>query len=403
MTTAGETAGGQDEKSLIEKATIGAVTFLIAVATGVLVVVLAHFTVGWALSNGLYRNALAVQPRHKELAVRVREVTDSEIVLEAPVPRQDIGHPGRLGLRWDDGHGVLGEVISVDGMRVRREFGHRTGPPPICGGDLAACPPVEIDPYVYPNDPTDVGLGFEEVVYDSPLGPTTAWLVPGETTGRWAVLCHGWTAEKRELIRMLPSFHGRGYSTLVIDYRNDPGAPMDATGRHRFGLSEWGDLEAAVAFTGGRNVDHLVVGGCSTGAAVVMAFLERSEVASAVDGVVLDAPNVILAEAVRHRTRERRLTPLMIEFGLWMADLRWKIDWEATNYVQRADQILRVPTLVFHGTSDQVIPISVSRQLEARASEVVELVESPAAGHVMSWNADPERYEGYLTRFLDRL
>jgi len=397
------------------------VTFLIAVATGVLVVVLAHFMVGWALSNGLYRNALAVQPRHKELAVRVREVTDSEIVLEAPVPRQDIGHPGRLGLRWDDGHGVLGEVLSVDGMRVTRQFSPESGArtqgsrlrsaksttlgslPPVCEGDLEGCAPVEIDPYVYPNDPTDVGLGFEEVVYDSPLGPTTAWLVPGETRGRWAVLCHGWTAEKRELIRMLPSFHGRGYSTLVIDYRNDPGAPMDATGRYRFGLSEWGDLEAAVAFTGGRSVDHLVVGGCSTGAAVVMAFLERSELASAVDGVVLDAPNVILAEAVRHGTRERRVTPLMIEFGLWMADLRWKIDWEATNYVQRADQILRVPTLVFHGTSDQVIPISVSRQLEARASEVVELVETPAAGHVMSWNADPERYEGYLTRFLDRL
>jgi len=134
-----------------------------------------------------------------------------------------------------------------------------------------------------------------------------------------------------------------------------------------------------------------------------MAFLERSDLASALDGVVLDAPNVSLAEAVRHGTRDRRATPLMIEFGLWMADLRWKTDWEATNYVQRDDRILRVPTLVFHGTSDQVIPISVSRQLEAQAPEVVELVETPAAGHVMSWNADPERYEGYLTRFLDRL
>jgi alpha-beta hydrolase superfamily lysophospholipase len=178
---------------------------------------------------------------------------------------------------------------------------------------------------------------------------------------------------------------------------------VDTTGRYRFGLGEWEDLEAAVGLIGGRGVDHLVVGGCSTGAAVVMAFLEHSELSDAVDGVVLDSPNVILAEAVRHGTRDRRVTPLMIEFGLWIADLRWKVDWEATNYVQRSDQILRVPTLVFHGTSDQVIPISVSRQLEAKAPEVVELVETPAAGHVMSWNADPERYEGYLTRFLGRL
>jgi len=62
-----------------------------------------------------------------------------------------------------------------------------------------------------------------------------------------------------------------------------------------------------------------------------------------------------------------------------------------------------MPTLVFHGTSDAAIPISVSRQLAARARETVELVETPAAGHVMSWNADPERYEGYLGRFLSRL
>jgi uncharacterized protein len=384
-------------------ATIGGVTFLIALAGGVIVVALAHVVVGWALSSGLHRNALAVQPRRKDLAVRVREVSSSEIVLEAPLARQDIGHPGTLGLAWDGGHGVLGDVISVDGMRVSRQFGKRTGSPPTCPGDLDECPPVEIDPYVYADDPSDVGLTFESVVYPSPLGPTSAWLVPGETPGRWAVLCHGWTAEKRELIRILPSFHSRGYSTLVIDYRNDPGAPADATGRYRFGLSEWEDLEAAVGFVQGRQANHIVVGGCSTGAAVVMAFLERSDLASAVDGVVLDAPNVILAEAVRHGTRDRRATPLMIEFGLWMADLRWKIDWEATNYVQRADRILRVPTLVFHGTSDQVIPISVSRQLEARARDVVELVETPAAGHVMSWNADPERYEGYLTRFLDRL
>ena len=86
-----------------------------------------------------------------------------------------------------------------------------------------------------------------------------------------------------------------------------------------------------------------------------------------------------------------------------IADLRWKIDWEATNYVARAGETLRVPTLVFHGTSDQTIPISVSRQLEARAPAMVELVETPAAGHVMSWNADPARYERYLRNFLERV
>ena len=378
-------------------------TFLLVVAIGVLVIALIHLLVGWFLSKGLYRDALAVQPRSKDLGVRVREVSRDRIVLEAPGPRRDIGHPGTLGLAWDDGYARLGDVIDVDGSRFTRHYEPLQGVPPLCPGDLESCPPVEIDPYAFPNDPTDVGLAFEAIADPSPVGPMGAWLVPARASKKWAVLCHGWTAEKRELIRMLPVFHEAGFNSLVVDYRNDPGAPQDVTGRYRFGLSEWEDLEAAVGWVTDRGGWSIVIGGCSTGGALVMAFLERSSRAKSVSGVLLDAPNLILAEAIRHATGDIRATPLMIEFGMWIADLRWKIDWGATNYVQRAGDTLTVPTLVFHGTSDQTIPISVSRQLETRAPAMVELVEAPAAGHVMSWNADPARYERHLRNFLNRV
>lgn len=375
-------------------------TFVYVVAIGLLAIALIHVVLGWFLSRGVFRDALAVRPRPKDLGVRVREVSGDRIVLEAPGPRQDIGHPGIVGLAWDDGYGRLGDVVDVQGSRFIRPYEKWQGVPPLCAGPLDSCPPVEIDPYAFPNDPSDVGLAFEAISYHSPIGPMGAWLVPAQTGNHWAVLCHGWTAEKRELIRMLPAFHESGFTSLVIDYRNDPGVPPDVTGRYRFGLSEWEDLEAAVALTIDRGADKIVVGGCSTGGALVMAFLERSALADSVSAVFLDAPNVVLAEAIRHGTGHLRATPLMIEFGMWIADLRWRIDWEATNYVARAGETLRVPTLVFHGTSDQTIPISVSRQLEAKAPEMVELVETPAAGHVMSWNADPGRYERYLRNFL---
>jgi pimeloyl-ACP methyl ester carboxylesterase len=122
-----------------------------------------------------------------------------------------------------------------------------------------------------------------------------------------------------------------------------------------------------------------------------------------VTAVVLDSPNIVLAEAFRRGTRDVRATRLMVEFGMWIADLRWKVDWEATNFVERAERIIRVRTLVFHGTSDQVIPVAVSRRLAGRLPDLVELVETPAAGHVMSWNADPERYDRYLRSFLGRI
>lgn len=377
-------------------------TFLLFAAGGFLVIAAFHLVAGWMVSNGLLRRAFFVQPRAKDLTVRVREVGPDRIVLESPLPRQDIGHPGTIGIAWDGGYGQVGEVVEVVGPRVTRRFLAVDGKPAVCSGPLEGCPPVELDPYAFPTDPGDMGLAFEETSYRSPLGDMGAWLVPAGSGGRWAIHCHGWTAERREFLRMLPAFHRSGITSMVIDYRNDPGRPTDPSGLYRFGLAEWEDLECAVRAALDQGATDLTLTGCSTGGALVMAFLERSELAGRVSRVVLDAPNIVLAETIRLGTREKKATPLMIELGMWIADLRWHVDWDATDYVQRAAQFLTIPALVFHGTSDHVVPVAVSRRLEAVVPGLVELVEAQAAGHVMSWNADPARYEARLEAFLRR-
>ena len=377
-------------------------TILVVVAAGTLLVLLAHLAAGWFIANGLRRDALEIGPKPDDPEVRVRDVSSDRIVLEAPGPRQDIGHPGTVGVAWEDGYGRAGDLVGVEGSRFVRSYEPVAGTPPICAGELEECPAVAIDSFAYPNGPADVGLGYQETTYQSPLGVTGAWLVPSDGPA-WAIHCHGWTAERREHVRMLPAFHRAGITSLVIDYRNDPGAPRDPSGHYRFGLSEWEDLEAAVSKALGEGAGPIVLNGCSTGGALVMAFLERSSLAGSVAGVVMDSPNIVLVDAFRRAIRESRATWLMQETGLWIAGLRWKIDWESTNFVQRAADILQVPALVFHGTSDHTIPISVSRRLRAAVPHLIELVETPAAGHVMSWNADPARYERYLGHFLDKV
>lgn len=377
--------------------------FAIVAASGVLLVALFHLVAGWIFSNGLRRETLVVGPRAKDLGVWVRSLPPGRIELESMRPRQDIGHPGVLGIRWPQGYAQVGEVVAAHDGKIVREFvPGDDGLPPVCPGDLDDCEPIELDSYAYPADPMDVGLDFSETRYESPLGHMDAWLIPGGERG-WAIHCHGWTAERRELIRMLPAFHRSGWTSLVIDYRNDPKAPRDPSGHYRFGLTEWEDLEGAVRHALTAGAESLVLTGCSTGGAVVMSFLERSKLAGAVDGVVLDAPNIVLADTFRHAMRDVRSSRLIKEMGLWIADLRWDIDWEATNYVQRAQRFLSVPTIVFHGTSDPTVPISSSRQLLAAVPALVDLVETPAAGHVLSWNADPRRYEDHLARFLGSL
>jgi alpha-beta hydrolase superfamily lysophospholipase len=379
------------------------VTFIYLVAIGVLVVVLVHIVVGWQVANGLRREALDVRQRTQNRGIWVRTVGNGVIDLESKEPRQDIGHPGVFGLVWDDGHARVGDVVGASDGHITRSFvPGPDGGPPVCEGSLEGCEPVGLDGYLFQSDPSDVGLAYEEVLYESPLGAMAAWHVPATEPGAWAIHCHGWTAERRELLRMLPAFHDGGRTSLVIDYRNDPGAPPDPTGRYRFGLSEWEDVEGAAEYAIEHGATDLVLMGCSTGAALVMSFLERSDLAGLVSGVVMDSPNIALVETFRQAMRPFRHPPLMKEMALWLTDLRWKVDWETTNYVPRAETILRVPALVFHGTSDQVVPIAVSRQLKARVGDLVELVETPAAGHVLSWNVNPEGYQAHLRGFLDR-
>lgn len=305
----------------------------------------------------------------------------------------------------------MGELVEVADNRVTRFFTLLTGEnPEVCAeGPVSGCPQVIPDSYAFPDDPGDVGLDFEDVRYLSPLGPIGGWLVPaeGET---WAIHVHGWTANRREALRMMPVLNRKGYPSLAINYRNDAGSPEDPSGRYRFGLTEWEDVEAAVGYALENGAGSVLMIGYSTGAAHILSFLERSDLASRVGGLVLEAPNLILAETIRHGSRETKIpalginaTQLLIEFGMWIADLRWGIDWERTNYVQRAENIISVPTLVFHGTSDHRVPISISRQLVSRVPDLVRLEEIPAAGHVMSWNANPERYEKLVEGFLSGL
>jgi hypothetical protein len=376
------------------------VAFVYVLAAGVLVTGLIHLAVGWAFASGLHEAAFAVRDRPPELGVWVRAVTTTSITLQSDGPRQDIGHPGKLGASWNGGYGYVGDVVDVQGSIFVRPFQLAAGTlPPTC--EDFECEPIALDPWYYPTDPHDLGLDFDTVTFTTGLGEMTAWEVPADGD-RWAVMVHGWTAEKREFLRMLPTFHAAGVNSLVMNYRNDAGMPRDPGGLHRFGLTEWPDVASAIEHLNGRHPGGLILFGCSTGAALIMRCLERMAPVD-IRAVVFDAPNIMLAETIRHGTTDLRSTPLMREVGLWLADLRWKVDWDTTNFVARAEAILTMPTLVFHGTSDLTVPISVSRHLAARLPGIVELIETTAAGHVMSWNADPERYQRYLGGFLERL
>jgi len=212
-------------------------------------------------------------------------------------------------------------------------------------------------------------------------------------------------ARRLEPLRALGPAISLGLPSLVIGYRNDAGAPADPSGQYGYGATEWQDLAAAVDYAVGHGAESVVLFGSSMGGGIVAAFLERSESARLVRGVVLDSPMLDLRATVEHGAAQRELPVLGTEIpgvltatAEWIAGRRYDLDWDAVDYLP--GDWLTVPALVFHGTADDVVPIATTDALRRAHPALVEEVRVDGATHVASWNADPGVYEEREAAFL---
>jgi alpha-beta hydrolase superfamily lysophospholipase len=201
---------------------------------------------------------------------------------------------------------------------------------------------------------------------------------------------------------MLPIVVNLGLPSLVITYRNDVEAPASPDGFHRFGQTEWKDLEGAADYAVRYGAERLVLVGYSMGGAIVANFLYESALVERVVGVILDAPLLDLGATVKARARDDGMPGFLVEIGKVVADLRFDVDWGELNYLRRADE-LAVPILLFHGVEDDSVPVETSDALAEARPDVVSYVRVAEAGHVRAWNTDRETYEASVRDFLERV
>ena len=74
-----------------------------------------------------------------------------------------------------------------------------------------------------------LGLAFEEVTFDGPLGSYPAWFVPGSDS-TWVLYVHGRATDRPECLRTLSVLAARGLPGFLVTYRNDVGAPRSPVG-----------------------------------------------------------------------------------------------------------------------------------------------------------------------------
>jgi alpha/beta superfamily hydrolase len=372
----------------------------------VFVVLLTVFYIGggWYFSGRIHAGGLTPEAPDRNFDVTIERIDGGTVVLAGG--DDAIGDPGDYALVWDGGFARIGDVELVDTSGVHRAFAPVGGTPPLSPDQ------VDLDAWYYPTDPADAGLEFTDVTFRSPIGDLSAWYVPAgdAPADTWAIHAHGWRADEREAIRALSTFKAAGMDSLVIEYRNDVDAPSDPSGLYRFGRTEWQDVEGAVRYALDSGATRIVLVGYSTGGAAEMAFLEQSALSDPVVGVVFDAPNLDFGRVVKGEAQDTSLIPglpikvpdSLTAVAMFMAELRYDVGWDEINYVSRTDA-LKVPTLVFHGDSDETVPLSVSQDLADNHPDLVTLIVTPGADHVRSWNVDIDGYESKLRAFLESL
>lgn len=317
---------------------------------------------------------------------------DSSITLAGS---QLAGRGRRWFLEWPGGYGVAGDLIAADRGRVTRAFRALVGRPRVGAA-------VDLGAYPFASDPRRYGgLSYQEVAVKTPLGGMPAWFVAGPRD-TWVVIVHGMAAGRGEALRAMPAIAALGYPMLVVSYRNGPGAPRSRDRVYHLGASEWEDLQAAVRYALRHGARQVVLFGYSMGGSIVADLLDRSVLDHKVAGVILDAPVLDWDAAIQLAARRRHVPGLLTLVAEWLVSLRTGFHWNGHEGRVRAGEFA-MPVLLFHGTGDLTVPIAPSEALASAPGARVTFVRTEGAGHVQSWNFDPEGYERALGAWLARV
>jgi uncharacterized protein len=315
-----------------------------------------------------------------------------EILLEStPESRR----PGVHGLEWQGGRAIAGPILGEgDGVVARRLRD--------VDGYLAPGMEVAFNPTVWLGDPSSaLGIPSRTVPIRGELGTMPAWLVSGRET-TWVIVVHGINSTPQTGLRVVPALHRADLPTLLVTYREDLGAPASPDGFHHMGLTEWRDLAAAARYALAHGAEHLVLVGYSMGGAIVTQSMERSPLAPRVVGLVLAAPVLDWRAVLSFNATEMGFPPFLSRPVEWAIGARIDAEWESLDAIQHPKDF-QLPILLFHGTEDDVVPISTSDDFAAELPRWVTYFRVPEAGHTEEWNVDPRLYERRLGTFLRRV
>jgi pimeloyl-ACP methyl ester carboxylesterase len=286
----------------------------------------------------------------------------------------------------------VGKILSQSDDRVTRTLKITRGP-------LKSGTSAELNASVYEGNPRQaLGIPFTHVGVPTSLGSMPAWLMSGRGD-TWVIWVHGYDSNRANGVRYLPTLRRSGLPTLLISYRNDVGSPKSKDGLIHLGATEWLDLQSAAKWAKSHGARRLVLWGDSMGGGIVCNFMRFSPLASSVPSLILDAPALSWKPIFALQSDVRGVPGIVTDSAEFVIEKRIDFDYNKYDQLDHTGSF-HTPIRLFHGTSDETVPITTSDEFAQKLPRLVKYTRVRGAGHVESWNVNPPAYDKAILAFL---
>lgn len=216
-----------------------------------------------------------------------------------------------------------------------------------------------------------------------------AWLLEAPRPQGRIVLCHGYSADRRQVIGLADGLRQAGFEVVLIEMRGHGSRPGPCT----LGLRETEDVQQALDWARGRGGAPATPTGAigwSMGAVIACQLARRD---ASVRAVVLDSPYACLLPVLRRAFAQRyRWLPGTLMWPTWLILQAW-----LRAPLWRLDPIglapgLGQPLLVIEGGQDRRVAPGMSQALYTRWAGPKQRWHDPAVGHVGMFAAHPQEY-----------
>ncbi|MBK8435774.1 MAG: alpha/beta fold hydrolase [Austwickia sp.] len=353
---------------------------------------------GWAIARRL---TAPVGPRTFDLTIRgVEQDEDGDLIVLDRTEQTTA--PGIYNL-WFEHGGWAQLSTEIDDRGPTRVARRITGTAP---GFIPQVGDRTSWSGIYYATPSDAGIDARDITIATPAGPCPAWRIDG-APATWAIHIHGLGSTRAGTLRGVRVATELGYTSLVVSYRNTAEVPRVGTGRSTLGHTETADVDEAIGYAVRRGARQIVLFGWSMGAAIALQLADRPRHHGLIAALVLDSPVLDWTEVIKANSVRSGLPAAAAYLAAqWLTigplartvGLPGRIPLRCFDWAARAADFT-TPTLILHGTRDDSVPIRLSQALRDARPDLVEL-ETFDAGHTLSWNSDPDRWQSAVTTWL---